>query len=141
MELLSIERAAGQEGRGYRMGKTREIPTSQWKAFLNQLSERNQGRPVRLETTVAAGEGAPVIAEHRPFLGVAFETKGSEAPAITVTLGGLDPDTPQSEHVISEPTRLWAREDTNGLGVALEVESREEGKTILSFEREAALPR
>jgi hypothetical protein len=123
------------------MPTTHEIPTSQWRAFLNQFSERNQGRPVRLEATVAAGEGEPIIAEHRPFLGAAFETKGSEAPAITLTLGGLDLASPQSEHVITRPTRLWAQAEPDGLGIALEVASHEEGKTILTFEREASLPR
>jgi hypothetical protein len=122
------------------METTREIPTSQWKATLNRFSARNYGRLARLEVSVAAGEGEPVIAEHRPFFGAALETKGSGAPAITVTLGGLDPTPAQSEHTIGSPERIWTQEELDGLAIALEVQSYKEGKTLLSFEPEAALP-
>jgi hypothetical protein len=49
------------------MATTREVPFIQWESFLNGFSNRNQGRPARLETAVPAGEGEPVLAEHRPL--------------------------------------------------------------------------
>lgn len=122
------------------MAVTREIPAKEWEPTFHALSERNQGRPVRLETTIPPGEGEPVVAEHRPLLGVEFDPKGSEAPAVTMTLGGLDAGMPSFTHVIKDPTRVWVEEELDGLAVALEVESREEGRTRLIFEPEQALP-
>jgi hypothetical protein len=59
---------------------------------------------------------------------------------VIVTLGGIDAETPQFTHVVGDPTRLWVDEDLDGLGEALEIESREEGTTLVVFEREEALP-
>src|SRR5205085_6155524 len=106
--------------------------------FLYVFSDQNQGRPVRLETTMRAGEGPPVIAEHEPLMGVEIDSKGSEAPAIMVMLGGMDGATPHLTHVITHPTHLWAEEGMGGLILALDIDSTDEGKTLLLFEREAA---
>jgi hypothetical protein len=122
------------------MTVTHEIETRDWKEFLEEFSQRNQGRPVRLETTVPPGEGEPLLAEHRPFLGVSFDPKGSEAPAIELTLGGTDPQTPHLTHVVTAPTHLWAEEEPGGIARALDIDSTDEGKTLLVFEQEAALP-
>ncbi len=119
---------------------TREIEARDWNDFLHAFSEQNQGRQVRLETTVPPGEGAPLVAEHEPLMGVELECKGSEAPAIMVTLGGTSTAAAHLTHVISHPTHLWAEEDAVGLALALDIDSEEEGKTLLLFEREAALP-
>jgi Family of unknown function (DUF5335) len=122
------------------MALTLEIIARDWPQFLDGFSKRNQGRPARLEVSVPPGEGEPVLAEHRPFLGVELERKGSAAPSVIVTLGGIDAETPQFTHIVGDPTRLWVDEDLDGLGEALEIESREEGTTLVIFEREEALP-
>jgi len=122
------------------MTMTSEIPAGEWREFLPRLSQRNQGRPVRLETSVAPGEGEPVLAEHQPFLGLELEPRGSEAPAITVMLGGLDARTPEFTHFVRDPTRLWVEENLPGSVSAVEIESAGAGRTLLVFEREAALP-
>lgn len=118
---------------------TREIPTPEWEAFLHDLSEKNQGRPVRLEADVRPGEGEQLLAEHQPLLGVDLDTRGSEAPSLTITLGGLNPEMPQFEHVIADPKSLWVEEEA-GRPLALQVEAKDGGKTRLLFEREQALP-
>jgi hypothetical protein len=41
------------------------------------MRRNEQSMPARLEVSVPPGEGEPVLAEHRPFLGVEFERKGS----------------------------------------------------------------
>jgi hypothetical protein len=122
------------------MRVTHEIETEEWEEYLADFSQRNQGRPVRLETTVPPGEGEPVLAEHRPLMGVSLDPKGSEAPAITVTLGGMDAGATHLTHVITAPTHLWAEEEPDGLARALDIDSTDEGKTLLVFEPEAALP-
>jgi hypothetical protein len=132
--------AALMIGRLSRMALTIEIIARDWPTFLNGFSKRNQGRPARLEVATPPGEGEPLLAEHRPFLGIEFDRKGSEAPAVIVTLGGTSPETPQFTHVVKDPTRLWVDEELDGLGQAVEIESRDEGTTLLLFEREEAQP-
>jgi len=119
---------------------TREIPEMQWQEFLPTLSEQNQGHPVRLETMIPPGEGQPVLAEGRPLLGVDIDSQGSEAPAIIVTVGGLEGQMPSFTHVIHKPTRLWVDEEAPGRAVGVAIESKDEGRTLLIFELEEALP-
>lgn len=123
------------------MTRTLEIPNRDWEEYLNAFSGMNRGRPVRLEVAVRAGEGEPLLAEHQPLMGVGFDAKGSEAPAIIVTLGGADVATPSFTHVINHPTHLWVEEEADGLSRAVDILSTDEGKTLLIFERVAALPR
>src|SRR6476469_2116943 len=98
--IVSLARRAGTVGmieslgrwvlQGHRrqevrsMALTTEIPRERWKEDLAAFSERNAGRPVRVEVEVTAGEGEPLLAEHQPLLGIDFDPKGSEAPAIEV---------------------------------------------------------
>jgi hypothetical protein len=119
---------------------TREIPKQGWETFLHAFSERNQGRPVRLEATVQPGEGEPLLSEHQSLMGVDLDPKGSEAPSLTLTLGGLNASMPEFTHRVSDPARVWVEEEGDGQAIALAIESEEEGKTLLIFEREAALP-
>ena len=113
---------------------TREIPPQDWDQYLPTFSDDNKGRPVRLETRVVPGESEPLLAECQPLLGVSFDKKGSAAPAVLVTLGGLEPQQPNFSHVISDPTRMWVEEDVDALPSLLTIESREEIRTLLFFE-------
>ena len=122
------------------MGITRTIPVTEWKDFLPAFSEQNRGRPTRIETMVSPGEGEPVLAECQPLLAVDFDRKGSEAPAIIVTVGGLDPETPNFTHVINDPTQIWVLEEVDGRALGVDIESEDEGRTIVVFEPEEALP-
>jgi hypothetical protein len=117
---------------------TREIVARDWPEFLHVFSDQNQGRRVRLETTMPRGEGPPLIAEHELLTGVELDPKGSEAPAIMVMLGGTDAAAPHLTHVITHPTHLWAEEGMGGRALALDIDSTDEGKTLLLFEQEAA---
>jgi hypothetical protein len=121
------------------MTVTREIAINDWQEYLHAFSEQNQGRPVRMEASALPGEGPPLRVEHEPLMGVAFEPKGSAAPAILVTLGGTDLDAPHMTHMIHAPTHLWAEEDMAGRALALDIDSDREGKTLLMFEQMAEL--
>src|SRR5437016_1901524 len=82
--------------------------------------------------------GAPV---HQALMGIDFDPKGSEAPAIEITVGATSGAAPRNlTHVINDPTRIWIEEDPDGLGTAVEIESREEGVTKVLFERALPLP-
>src|SRR5713226_7992510 len=123
------------------MAVTIEFPRERWEKDLGAFSERNGGRLVRLEVDIPPGEGEPVLAEHQPLLGIDYDPKGSEAPAIEITVGASSGASPGNlTHVIKDPTRIWVEEEPDGLGVALSIASRDEGRTRVLFEREAALP-
>jgi hypothetical protein len=116
------------------MAITRQIPVVDWVSFLREFNGRNYARPVHLQLTALPERGAPVLAKHEPLVGVELDPKGSEAPAITVALGGLAAHDPQFTHLISEPTRMWVVEEPRGLTVGLNIESKGEGQTVLIFE-------
>jgi Family of unknown function (DUF5335) len=124
------------------MAATTEIPRERWGKDLEAFSERNIGRPVRLEVEIPPGEGEPVLAEHQPLLDITFDSKGSEAPAIEISVGATSGAAPANlTHVVNDPTHLWIEAEPDGLGIALQIESREEGATRVLFDQEAALPR
>jgi hypothetical protein len=124
------------------MAITIELQREQWEQDLEAFSKRNGGRPVRLEVNIPPGDGEPVLAEHQPLLGIDFDPKGSEAPAIEITVGATSGASPRNlTHVVNDPTRIWVEQEPDGLGVALNIASREEGETRVLFETEAALPR
>ena len=77
-----------------------------------------------------------------PFPRISYDEAGSEAPAIEISLGEQRGGSPTHlSHVIEEPTRIWVDQEPDGLGIALQVLSQDEGETRVLFEREAALPR
>jgi len=124
------------------MALTREIPRERWKDDLAAFSERNKGRPVRLEVDLTVGEGEPTLAEHQPLIGIDFDSKGSAAPAIEIAVAaGMGTDGKNLTHVIHDPTQVWVDQEADGIGVALKIDSREDGATTVVFEREPALPR
>jgi len=124
------------------MALTREIPRERWKDDLAAFSERNAGRPVRVEVEIPPGEGEPLIAEHQPLVGIDFDPKGSEAPAIEIAVAAGSGRAAQNlTHVINDPTQIWVDQEVDGVGVALKITSREDGATTVVFEPEAALPR
>jgi hypothetical protein len=124
------------------MALTREIPRERWEQELAAFSKRNTGRPVRVEVQTPPGEGEPVLAEHRPLLGIDFDPKGSEAPAIEIAVGAVSGRAGDNlTHIIHGPTQVWVDQETDGMGVALKIDSREDGATTVLFEREPALSR
>jgi hypothetical protein len=124
------------------MALTREIPRERWEDDLAAFSQRNLGRPVRLQVEVPPGEGEPVLAEHQPLAGIQFDPKGSEAPAIEIAVArGTSAAAQNLTHIIHHPTRVWVDQEADGVGVALKISSRADGATTILFEPEPALPR
>jgi uncharacterized protein DUF5335 len=109
------------------------IDRSQWKSFLGEFSKRNQHRPARVE--VVGDIGAQVEAEHLPFVGIGFETKGAAEGSVEIAMGGETPaDQRHLTHLISNVERIAPLFAVSGLEDGLGIEDRDGVKTLLRFE-------
>lgn len=106
------------------------IDRSQWEAFLNEFSKRNQLRPTRLE--VVGDIGAQEQEAFLPFLGVSVDTK--DDGSIEIALGGeTAADERQLTRHISNVERIAPLVGTTGVEDGLGIEDRDGVKTLLTF--------
>jgi len=114
---------------------TREIPPGEWPEFFDAFTRRHEGWLVTVELF---GElGAQVEANERALKGIFAEVKGSGSSAIEILTGSGPDDT--LTHVIAHPTRVQVEETPEGAESALQIESKDEGTTLVRF-RSTALP-
>jgi hypothetical protein len=113
---------------------TREIPRGEWKTFLDTFTRQHEGWLATLEI-LGPEIGAQEEAHDLPLEGVAVTSK-DETETIAISLGR----TPEVHltHTITEPTRIWLEQTSEGANAALEIESADEVKTLLRFR--SALP-
>jgi hypothetical protein len=114
---------------------TQEIPRDKWKTFLDSFSRQHEGWLATLEV-LAANIGAQQEARDLPFEGITATSKGSAPEAIAISLGKTQED--HVTHTITEPTRVWLEQTSQGANAVLEIESADEVKTLLRFR--SALP-
>ncbi len=115
------------------------IERDQWQTFLDEFSQRNQLRPVRLE--VISELGAQEEARYLPFIGATLETKGSEAGSIEIMLGGETANEPrQLNHVIQHVERIAPLPGTTTVEEGLAIEDKEGTRTLLHFEKLVEIP-
>ncbi len=118
------------------MFRTREIPAERWGAYLRRLAEHERDHPVRLEI-IGRDVGNFPMEAHAPLLDIELATKGSAEGSIEVTFGG--PAGQLLEHRIEKPTRVYVEENAAGEVEVLDIESREQRKTLLVFEHPMVL--
>ncbi len=109
---------------------TQEIPHDKWKTFLDGFSRQHEGWLATLEV-LATDIGAQEEARDLPFEGITATSKDSATEIIAISMG----KTPQDHvtHTITEPTRVWLEQTSQGANAALEIESADEVKTLLRF--------
>ncbi len=114
---------------------TQEISHDEWTTFLDRFSRQHEGWLVTLEV-FAPDIGAQAEARELPFEGISAAAKDSEPKTIAISVG----KTPQDHvtHTITEPTRVWLEQTSEGANAALEIESADGAKTLLRFR--SALP-
>jgi hypothetical protein len=113
---------------------TREIPPSGWKEFFDEFTRRHEGWLVTVENF---GDLGAQVEEHgRPLKGIVAEQKAGSSEIEILT--GDSPDETLT-HVVAHPTRVRIEETSKGAESALEIQSRDEGTTLVRF-RSAALP-
>jgi hypothetical protein len=113
---------------------TREIPPGEWPEFFEEFTRRHEGWLVTVELF---GElGAQVEAHERPLKGIFAEGKKGP-PAIEILTGdSLDETFTQ---VVAHPTRVRVEGTPEGAESALEIQSQDEGTTLIRF-RVTVLP-
>jgi hypothetical protein len=117
-----------------------EIDRDGWQSYLNEFSERNHGRVVRLEV-ISESLGTQGEAEKLPLEGITFESKGALASSVEIMLGGASAaDMRHLTHTVAEVRRIVPKMGADGREDALEIEGGDGAKTILVFETLTALP-
>lgn len=113
---------------------TREIPPGEWKEFFDEFTRRHEGWLVTVENF---GDLGAQVEEHgRPLKGIVAEQKAGSSEIEILT--GDSPDETLT-HVVAHPTRVRIEETSKGAESALEIQSRDEGTTLVRF-RSAVLP-
>jgi len=115
-----------------------EIEQSEWVAYLKEFSERNAGRPTRLETF---GElGAQEEEQGLPLAGISVEINGADAPRVEIMIGGLTAgDMRHLTHTVPRVNRIMRKLGADGREEALELEDSDGTQTLLRFEARAEL--
>jgi hypothetical protein len=113
---------------------TREVPRHEWARFFDEFSRRYRGWLVNVD--IFGALGAQVEAHERALKGVVVEERDG-SPVIEILTGG-DPDETLT-HTVARPTRVQVEETREGAEAAVQIESRDEGRTLIRF-RAAALP-
>jgi hypothetical protein len=114
---------------------TQEIPREEWTRFLDTFSRQHEGWLITLEV-LAADIGAQKEASNLPLEGITATSTDDESQSIAINLGKTPED--HVTHTITEPTRIWLGQTSEGANAALEIESADEVKTLLRFR--SALP-
>jgi len=114
---------------------TQEIPRDEWKTFFDTFSRQHEGWLATLEV-LGSEIGAQQEARNLPLEGITATLKDSEHETIAISLGKTAED--HVTHMITQPTRVWVEQTSQGANAALEIESADEVKTLLRFR--SALP-
>jgi hypothetical protein len=115
--------------------KTQEIQSRDWPMFLAEFSREHRGDTCSVVTWDASAGGQP-IAEHTPLLAVAADPSCQRASRIEVLCAG---DVPAANiaYDIASPTHVFLARGEDGREVALEIESNDAARTLISLEEPA----
>ncbi len=116
--------------------QTRQIPKSEWPAFLDRFSRQHAGWLVRLEI-FNPDFGAQVEETGLSLEGLTDERNESEGNTITI-MAGNEPDD-HVTHSITNPTEVSVEQTDEGADAALSIKSADGTTALLSF-RAAVLP-
>jgi hypothetical protein len=112
------------------MIRTIEIPRSDWEPFFNRLNKSLEGRAVQVEG-VNPVLGAQTIGDAVAFEGIAYESKGSDAGALTLHIG-IDDNT--LDHRVFRPTKVYIGMNELNELEWLSIEEEDRGKTLVHFQ-------
>ena len=107
---------------------TQQIPREQWQSFFDTLGETYEGWAASIEV-MAQDLGDQQAEEGLPFQGITFERVGSDAGNILIEVG--DTEANFFTHHIDHPRAVRVTQSQPGAEVDIEIESEEEGTTLL----------
>lgn len=113
---------------------TQEIPRDEWTTFLDTFSRQHEGWLSTLEI-LGTDIGAQQEVLNLPLEGISV-SRDIVPETIAISLGNDAED--HVTHTITNPTRIWLEQTSEGANAALEIESEDEVKTLLRFR--SALP-
>lgn len=116
--------------------QTRQIPKSEWPAFLDRFSRQHEGWLVKLEI-FNPDLGAQVEETGLALEGLTDEWDEAEGNTIMIMAGNEPAD--HVTHSISKPTEVTLEQTDEGADVALSIKSAAGTTALLSF-RAAVLP-
>lgn len=116
--------------------RTRQIPKSEWPAFLDRFSSKHEGWLVKLEI-LNPDLGAQLEETGLALQGVIHEWDEAEGNTIMIMAGGESDN--HVTHSIKDPTEVSLEHTEGGADVALSIKSADDTTALLSF-RAAVLP-
>jgi len=133
-ENLNKKRKVYQKGVKF-MSNTIEVRN--WTNYFKGFSAKNIKRPVKLE--IFGELGALQEVKKLPLAGIYAELTGANAPRIEILFGGLSAsESANLTHTILNVKTIMTLSEKNNLDSAVEFESADGTKTLLSFEAPAA---
>ncbi len=107
---------------------THALPPEEWQTFFDDFTRKHQGKLASIQL-YGPGTLGKVEAKRLPFVGVAFEKKGSDASSVRVMLG--DSTTDHITHEIPHADRVWSRPSAEDAGILLEVHGADDQTLVL----------
>jgi hypothetical protein len=107
-----------------------DIPRTDWPRFLDSLNRLHEGEPINVEV-LRLDIGAQLEIARQPLRGISAEVKGGRC-TILIAAGQRPLD--HVAHLISDPVLLRVVRGSTGDDEALEIETADSTKTIVSFQ-------
>jgi hypothetical protein len=117
---------------------TREIPRQEWMSFCDEFSKLHQGATATVRV-VGSDVGDQDADSGMPFVGLSFESKGSERNSIAIELGA-DPED-HTTHWVERPAHLWLRSGDADAAGEVKIETDDGTSIIVELAETPELPR
>jgi len=113
------------------------IEITNWANYFKDFSVKNFKRPVKLE--IFGDMGALEEVKKLPLAGVYVELNGKNAPRVEILLGGITAkEIDYLTHTVPNVKTIMTLSGTDNLESAVEFESANGTKTLMSFETRTA---
>ena len=107
---------------------TQEIPKDKWRAFFDGFSREHEGWLATLEV-FGADVGAQEEAHELSFEGISLNADQGDQESLVISVGKSGED--HVSHMIDDPQHVWLQQSTGGTDSALEIEGRDDSKTLV----------
>lgn len=109
--------------------RTQEIPREQWNDFFDSFSRQHEGWLATLEV-FAPDVGAQHEASQLPLEGISISSADDD-DQIALSFG-KEPEQ-HVTHTVNNPAHVWVETTSEGANAALQIESKDQTKTLLRF--------